>query len=198
MTQNRGQVFQGSALDVETATVEGALTAASVTTPLVSTDVLDAGTINGITSSAFGSHVVFPFAYNTASLNAGVTAYTATIGQYLLDAWIEVDTAWDGTTPLGDFGITTGLYAFSASQALDMTSPDTAAVGTGLLLGGIGGSIHNVDLLVGSGGGSFVRTIGKFTTAAVLKVWVSQDGLKGGTAPGAAQGAAKLHLIILV
>jgi hypothetical protein len=50
----------------------------------------------------------FAFAYDTASLHTGATAYTPAAGDVLLDAWIEIDTAWDGTTPLGDFGAFAG------------------------------------------------------------------------------------------
>jgi hypothetical protein len=33
--------------------------------------------------------------------------YTPTIGDVLFDAWIEVRTPWDGTTPLCDYGVFT-------------------------------------------------------------------------------------------
>lgn len=45
----------------------------------------------------------FDFAYNTDNLDTGVVLYTPTIGDALIDAWVIIDTAWDGTTPQMDF-----------------------------------------------------------------------------------------------
>src|SRR5271156_4709185 len=46
----------------------------------------------------------FPFIYSDAGLSTGLSLYTPTIGDILYDAWIEVDTAWDGTTPTAEIG----------------------------------------------------------------------------------------------
>jgi hypothetical protein len=40
----------------------------------------------------------FPFAFDTAGLDTGIEIFTPKIGDLLIDAWFEVDTAWDGTT----------------------------------------------------------------------------------------------------
>jgi hypothetical protein len=48
--------------------------------------------------------LAFPFAFDTPDLLTGAAVYTPTIGAVLLDAWVEIDIAWDGTTPLCDVG----------------------------------------------------------------------------------------------
>src|SRR5690348_16524195 len=76
-----------------------------------------------------GSPVVraFPFAYNTAGILTGHAVYTPAIGDVLLDAWIVITTAWNGTTPLADIGTFVGanggLFAWSvpSSGAVDLT-----------------------------------------------------------------------------
>ncbi len=82
----------------------------------------------------------FPFAFDTPNILTGAALYTPTVGDILLDAWIEIDTAWDGTTPLGDFGQFStqfGLYHNLGLGVLDMTLADAPNSGsTGLLISG--------------------------------------------------------------
>lgn len=134
----------------------------------------------------------FPFAYNTPGILTGAALYTPTVGDILLDAWIEIDTAWDGTTPHGDFGtfVTshTGIYGYG-STARDMTSA-VANIDTGLEIP----SFQNVMMsyLLSNGGDGGVV---KFTTTDPIKVVVSQNGANNGADPGSTQGEAVLYLV---
>lgn len=116
----------------------------------------------------------FPFAFNTAGIENGHTVYTPTVGDILLDAWVEIDTAFDGTTPKGDVGqfvgVNTGLWGGVNSQLDLATADSTASAGTGLL--------------------------GKFTTTDPVKVVASQNGQKGGTAIGGTTGAGSVYLVV--
>ena len=156
----------------------------------------------------------FSFAYDTPNLNAGVAFYTPTVGDILLDAWVEVTTAWDGTTPLGDVGaFNPDAYGWFANCAgpLDMTKADSTVIG-GLdgnvdlmQLSGLNdlGSVPYVNQVSGAGPSlevisppdGFRYCPARFTSANPLKVVVSQDGTAGGTAPGASQGAAKIYIV---
>lgn len=131
----------------------------------------------------------FPFAYNTPGLADGYAFYTPTIGDILLDAWVEIDTAWDGAAANGDLGTAVGASAglLSANLAIfDVTSVDSDGFyGEGVLMG----SCRHLA------GGSDRTTPARFVAANPLKVWVSQDGLAGGDAPGASQGAARIYIV---
>lgn len=104
-----------------------------------------AGAWVSFSAGTSGASVVrqFPFAFDTSGLATGATVYTPTVNDVLLDAWVEIATPWDGTTPRFDFGaflgITTGFYnRFALSgvspSALDMTLGDNVE-DTNLLLG---------------------------------------------------------------
>ena len=88
----------------------------------------------------------FPFAHNTPGILTGAALYTPTVNDVLLDAWIEIDTAWDGTTPQGDYGTFSpgpaGLINAalnSITSAMDMTEADApSSGGSASLLGGSG------------------------------------------------------------
>lgn len=140
----------------------------------------------------------FPFAYNTPGLNDGVTVYTPRVGDILLDAWIEIETAWDGTTPKGDAGPIagpgeSGWWANSPSNEaapIDMTNNDTTLVGAlsdggSLLLSHM--NTHDEF--------EIRRVPARFVGANPIQVLVSQNGLAGGDDPGATQGAARLYLV---
>ncbi len=138
----------------------------------------------------------YSFAYNTASINSGVTVYTPTVNDILIDAWIEVTTAFNGTTPLADIGsfsgTTSGLFDISGG-AVPLGTADTTATG------GAGISINTTALtfaLSGQDGTSTKRTShSRFTATTPLKLVVSQDGLAGGTAVGGSTGAGKLYIV---
>lgn len=143
----------------------------------------------------------FPFTYATPNLLTGAAVYTPTIDDLLMDAWVEIDTAWDGTTPKGDFGMFVGANygAFGcASGGVDMTAADTecppgflnqeaaSPVGTDLLLTG---ALNNTST-------AWRSAPLKFTAVDPVKVCVSQDGTNTGADPGSTQGAAVLHLVV--
>lgn len=155
--------------------------------------------------------IKLPFAYNTAGLAAGLTIYTPAIGDLLLAAWIEVDTAWDGTTPLGDFGTdfanAEGLY-YGLRSPIDMTQADGAYYGGNTLLAASGGSYSPTgNFALGQASavpsGSDDNAIwgrlipAKFTAVTPLLVVVNQTGVPGGASPGAAQGAAVAYVTVV-
>lgn len=208
----QGQSLTGTHLDVEgdgnvqgnltVGTINGSTPISAAVTEITSTDLsVTVSNPTGPTvdlsvavSPGILSHVQFPFAYDDANLNDGITCYTPTAGTWLYDAWIEVDTAWDGTTPIGNFGGTAyGLLFAGLTAGVNMSNPDTDGGNTGAPIAGASGNT-SLNALSNTTG---PRQIGKWTSTDPLKVWVSQDGTIGGTAPGASQGAAILHLIIL-
>lgn len=78
-----------------------------------------------------------PFDHSSANLATGHTlvfndGYTVAIGDILIDAWVEIVTGWNGTTPTGDFGrfLNFGdggyLNASTSLQAVDMTLADNS------------------------------------------------------------------------
>lgn len=163
----------------------------------------------------------FPFAYNTASIATGASLYTPSVGDILLDAWVEIDTAWNGTTPLGDLAITalfnSGIYEFIVGSQLDMTKAD-ADVGMGFPTGRNLGSLAAVQTLSNATTttsalftvpalGSDVEWIAdavssgsrflpfKFSSTNPVQFWVTQNGLNNGSATGATQGSAVLYLV---
>jgi hypothetical protein len=140
----------------------------------------------------------FPFVYNTASILTGAALYTPTVGDILLDGWIEVDTAWNGTTPKADFGTFTGttglLHAANASSVTNLLVADAAdSSNAGFIIAG--GGAAKISLAQAGAYGGPARYFGKFTVANPIKVCVSQTGANGGADPGASQGAAVLYLI---
>ena len=163
-----------------------------------------------------------PFAFNTAGLAAGVGLYVPTVGDLLLDVWLEITTAWDGTTPLGDVGClaggaTAGLFKKIAGQAVPMTGADhTANQQTNLLQGNnlnslrlveavvqgtseynglyaVAGAAVNLDATAVADGSRLLPA--KFVTTDPISVFVSQDGTAGGAAPGGTHGTAALCLV---
>jgi hypothetical protein len=70
-------------------------------------------------------------------LLTGHPVYTPTIGDILLDAWFEIETVWNGTTPMGDVGpfptpLVTGLFAS--------------------VIGAVGGAVGAIDFTQGPAG----------------------------------------------
>ncbi len=149
----------------------------------------------------------FAFTFATANLGTGATICTPTINDILLDAWIEVDTAFDGTTPLADIGSFVGShFGFwgSFDRAIDMTTAD-GETPPGLLAASAWSSLGATSQL-SLQGATFLdipNTIvalgrvapGKFTSADPIKLVVSQNGKDNGAAAGAAQGAGSVYLV---
>ncbi len=133
----------------------------------------------------------FAFTFATVGLAAGVTVYTPTIGDILLDAWISVLVAFDGTTPKADLGsgVAVNVGLFSGDAVIDLTVADAATYGTGLLT-----STEN-GLAAASGNSSKRIVPSKFTSADPILVWASQNGQQGGTALDSAAGSAQVYIV---
>lgn len=184
----------------------------------------DGLSIDGTPFDPRGQSVVraFPFAFDTPDLLTGAPLYTPTEGDILLDAWVQIDEAWDGTDPtidVGTFdGVPTGLFAGPWGRPIDASQADDFVTDAHLLGGGNTGPLsalnaiaaaaqylvtenapNPVGLDIASGTGSLSaaqRSVpAKFTTADPIKVCVTQDGTNTGSDPGATQGAATLYLV---
>jgi hypothetical protein len=142
---------------------------------------------------AVPNHVTFAFTHATSGLATGVTVtgYTPSVGDIITAVWFEVDTAFNGTTPLADVGFfssTEGIFKELNSNAVDLTVADSAvADNTGLDKIGaacLGPQVAGFPLRVAS-------------TSNPLLLVVSETGAKNGTASGATLGAAVLHMIVV-
>jgi hypothetical protein len=142
----------------------------------------------------------FSFAYNTPGLNNGLVAYTPAVGEILLNAWIDVTTAFDGTTPKGDIGTFVGVnYGLFSDivAALGMNTPSGEDTGAGYSFPDSANTASLLAAALGTTMASAVRGApGRFTATNPVKVVVSQDGTLGGTAVGGTAGAATLYLEI--
>jgi hypothetical protein len=152
----------------------------------------------------------FPFAFDSPGILTGFDVYTPTIGDVLLDAWIEIDTAWDGTTPLFDFGDFTGgpastdegWFGQGTVGALSLGFADGSFLSS-LLLGQENNGTTDSDFQQASvaamgqfSGNSRWRSLpAKFIVADPIKVCVSQDGTTTGADPGSTVGAGALYLV---
>lgn len=162
----------------------------------------------------------FPFAYNSSGISSGGYAvYTPNVGDILLDAWIEIDTAWNGTTPFGDIGwasSTAGLFALTAGNLVSMLHADTnyisdeasgygsSSLSSAQILGNVkvgleasgASSPYSLSGVVTPFLDSAPRTVPlKFVTANSLYIWVTQNGLSNGSSPSASQGSGVLYLV---
>lgn len=135
----------------------------------------------------------FPFAFNTPGLAAGATLYTPTAGDILLNGWIEVDTAWNGTTPKADIGTFVGTVFgwLTFNSTVDMTKADSERRGTGVL---VGSDFSNASIVAATGGNERDAP-SKLLGTEPIKVVVSTTGASNGADPGATQGAAVLYLV---
>lgn len=147
----------------------------------------------------------FPFAFNTPSILTGATLYTPTVGDVLLNAWIEIVTVWNGTTPQADIGtfvgVSFGLFGEN-NKALPLDAAvDSDGAGTGVLIQGsnytTGGltdlATNNIE--IASAVNSARIAPAKFTAANPMKVCVSQDGTNTGADPGSTTGAGVVYLV---
>lgn len=154
-----------------------------------------AAALDDLGGSSPVKELTFAFDHATPSLNDGVTAYTPTAGETLLNWWVEITTPFTGgTTP--SFDLFSGAYGLFQATAfgggfVDMTLGDIVTSGVGLSL--------NPDYATAVPAGSTTNSFcvpTKLVDTTPLQVVVSQDGTKGGTASGATAGAAVLHLLI--
>lgn len=147
--------------------------------------------------------IALPFAYNTANILTGAALFTPTIGDVLLDAWIEITTAWNGTTPKGDVGafiagdIVGWLGSVVGPAPMDVVDvSDGSKLPHGLLTQGTATTPSGLLSQLIYTGYQSRRLPAKFTTADPVKVCVSQDGYNDGADPGSSQGAAVLYLVV--
>jgi len=137
----------------------------------------------------------FSFAFDDAGLEDGLTFYTPTVGDILLEVFVSVDTSFDGMNPFVDVGtgVGTAYGLFSQFEGVpSLLSVDEESAGTGIQIGMTGNSS---SLLASGGYDGSGRPEGIITAANPLKVWVSQNGQKGGAAIGGTTGAARLYIV---
>jgi hypothetical protein len=150
---------------------------------------------------------MFPFAFDTPDLLTGAAVYTPTIGDILLDAWVQIDVAFDGETPHIDVGSFTndthGWWYLLDGAALDATLADLSFA-DGLQSGpNIPGSASLlISAIVGDiqGGNQTSRPLpAKFTDSLPIMVCLSKDGQNytEGNDPGCTQGSGVLYLVIV-
>lgn len=175
------------------------------------------------------AHIATTIRFDTPGLSApsgaipGVVIYTPTVGDILLDAWVDVDPdyegkAWDATAK-GDLYLasTAGASGFlgvwgewNGSGALDMTgnggvSPNLFNGDTGIVLTGPGvqhePTLLELNLANAIGGSDFTQqrrlVPGRFTAAEPIVFVVSSNGTSTGNDPGATQGKATVHLLVI-
>jgi hypothetical protein len=143
----------------------------------------------------------FPFAFDDVGLNDGIEFYTPAVNDVMVTAWIEVTEAFDGTTPLADFGmfdgITAGFFANQGLGAVDVSTIDAGLFGGGTVSQGIAPPPSDLYSSLLSSSPTGLRVIPlRFTIAQALKIVVSQDGEAGGTAVGGTAGAGAVYLVV--
>jgi hypothetical protein len=176
------------------------------------------------TPGALAMHTA-PFAYNTAGILTGATlvfddGWTPSVDEQLVNLYVRVLTAWDGTSPLCDVGpfaagdAGAGYYKGMIGEALELVYPDNQneyAHCSNLIHGGTLDAMDLANLVIQeSGPGGAILTVSganlavatPFMPSAVralpatfantdpLKVVVSQDGTTSGADPASTQGSA--------
>lgn len=130
----------------------------------------------------------FQFNHSDSNLHSGTAVYTPAAGDVLLDMWLEVSVAWNGTTPkfeVGDFVFGNVGWLSTIGGVIDLTAANTGGTGTVSLLSLPGASHTNLRQILPS----------KFTTTDPIKICVSQDGTTVGGATGATAGSAYLYFV---
>jgi hypothetical protein len=132
----------------------------------------------------------FPFSFNTPGLATGADVlYVPKPGDLLLDAWVNVTAAWNGTTPKGDIAAAAGgflnfLGALYSGNWIDMTKAGEPL------------TVNLLPSLLAESGATGIRAVPyKFAAADTIGMVVSQTGQGGGGDPGATAGAAILYLV---
>lgn len=141
------------------------------------------------TPASIPAHYAFPFDHTagSAALAAGILidTYIPNEGDVIIEAWFEVDIAFNGTTPKldwGSFSSTEGIMHELNSAVVDATVADAAVANNDTF------KTPSAKL-----GGVALRVV----KTAPLYVVLSEDGTKGGTASAATAGSATLHLIVI-
>jgi hypothetical protein len=164
----------------------------------------------------------FPFAYNTANLLTGATIYTPTVGDVLLDVWVQIVTQFNGTTPLIDVGTFISLQhkgwwgqstiagapngcilgAFQDSNTDGYTNRGVYSNNFFSLSGGVTYSNPNLQALNAAGAyastpaGLATRVVpGIFVAADPIQVVCTQNGENNGADPVNTAGTGIVYLI---
>lgn len=150
-----------------------------------------------------------PFAYDTPGLRTGVPIFTPEEGDLLLDVWIEVVTAWNGTNPFADIGSFTfaaGGWFSSMGSGIDLSHADSENELDGLMRdqstagNGISSDLSLATvaaIAINNHWGTAVRTLpATFVAADPIKLVVSQDASATGADPGATQGSGFVYLMV--
>ncbi len=145
-------------------------------------------------------HVAFPVAYNAAGLEATGVAmpWTPKKDDAILNVWASIPTAWNGTTPKGDIylgtdadiGIENGVGG-GAGNGIDMSNADNNSGSTFNL-----NSNNNSLAAYAPLSQNYLGVLADAVGPALFVV--SQDGTIGGGDPGASQGSAIIHLLVLL
>jgi len=77
-----------------------------------------------------------PFAYNTPNLLTGAPLYIPTPGDILVDAFISVETAWDGINPAGDIRISGSSASIDNNAAIMYITDKNKGLNSKLYFGG--------------------------------------------------------------
>ena len=142
--------------------------------------------------------------YNSANLRTGITIYTPAVNDVLVDAWIQIDTAFDGTTPQADLAQWTllangspGWFGSYGNGAVGVSGSDAAEAGDQFF--GNTSNSANTDLMVAPvsvNNNAYRGTPGYLASADPIQVIVTQDGLKNGAAIGGTAGSLIVYLVI--
>lgn len=165
-----------------------------------------------VTVKQLGVPVVygFHFAYNTPNLLTGAFLYQPALGDVMIEAWVEIDTAWNGTTPKLDvgtfsYGDTTGWWATQGSAV-----PLLASRADGGQLDEIFNTqTYSSPTVTPSSRLSDITNFSMTTLNArqrrlpasvyddtqSIKVCVSQDGSTTGANPGSTQGSGIIYMM---
>lgn len=153
-----------------------------------------------------GTRVIGPFVinYNDPDILAGKSLYTPTIGDVLLDVWVEIKEPWNGETPQLDIGTFKTLDGSPRVNAL-FNNYNNGSVPLNFIddMLNEGVSVQNNN---GVGTPSSVSCYSAVSTLRILpasfvydepiKVAVSTTGSPFGSDPGATQGIAHIYLVV--
>jgi hypothetical protein len=151
----------------------------------------------------------YSFAFDTPGLLAAVTVLTPAAGDVLLDAWIDVTTGFNGTTPKADIGSldntsSPGLWGIMIGAPIPLATAGAAVTSNSHLWAyAANGVVLNPSLssaqasvVVAAAGTSGGTIPYRFLDATPLKLVVSTNGRKSGSAIGGSAGAAALYLLV--
>ena len=191
------------------ATVSAGVTASADELNILDGATLDANELNILDGAATtaarlnGAPTVYKSAainYNSANLRTGITIFTPAIGDVLLDALIQIDTAFDGTTPATDIAQWTLLANGSGGWF-------GAAGSGGVSLVGLADKSYQGDQFI-SGDDDATQSLsqrssdgarivpGYFASVDPVQIIVTQDGLKNGAAIGGTAGQLHVYLVV--